>query len=247
MSDVDVTARAITAYRDGCSLQNIARDLALGKAEVRALLVAAGTSIRRRGFAAMAPETRRRIATLGGAAIPPERRAYAQNRELAADAGSRGGMSRHYGVAERGNRLSRTPEYRIWRRMLDRCSNPKDRSYRNYGGRGIQVCERWLTFENFLADMGSRPPGLSIDRMDNDGGYSPENCRWATREQQMNNTRATRHIDAFGQTRPATEWAAIAGIDSDLILTRLRAGWAADDAVSLPARQGFRPSTSPAR
>jgi hypothetical protein len=80
--------------------------------------------------------------------------------------------------------------YVNWQNMIQRCENPKIRSFHNYGGRGITVCERWKVFENFYADMGDRPsPAYSIDRLDNDKGYSPDNCRWATAREQMLNTR----------------------------------------------------------
>lgn len=95
-------------------------------------------------------------------------------------------MARH-GDARRGKR---TPEYRAWYSVHQRCSNPKVYRYDRYGGRGIGVCERWQEFENFLADMGRRPgPGYSIDRVDNDGDYEPGNCRWATRVEQVRTTR----------------------------------------------------------
>ncbi|HCP78957.1 MAG: hypothetical protein CML16_03100 [Pusillimonas sp.] len=93
--------------------------------------------------------------------------------------------------------LSDTATYNTWIKIRDRCSNPRNAKYPDYGGRGITVCDRWHVFENFLSDMGTKPaPELSIDRINNDGDYEPGNCRWATAKQQANNRRAARRTGA---------------------------------------------------
>jgi len=104
-------------------------------------------------------------------------------------------------------------EYISWIGMFQRCNNPNDRGYSNYGGRGIKVCDRWFqSFENFLADMGKKPtPSHTIDRIDNDGNYTPENCRWATMQEQCRNRRNNRRITFQGKTLCIIEWLKLQG------------------------------------
>lgn len=103
--------------------------------------------------------------------------------------------------------LSTTPEYSAWKDMVGRCTNPNFKNYESYGGRGITVCGRWLEFDNFLSDMGQRPAGLTLDRVNNDGPYSPENCRWTTVGVQCRNKRNTVNITALGRTQCSADWA----------------------------------------
>jgi hypothetical protein len=95
----------------------------------------------------------------------------------------------HGEAASRTRNQKRTTEYQIWHSMRKRCFDPNCPAYKHYGGRGITICKRWLKFENFLADMGRRPKGKSIDRVNNNGDYKKSNCRWATAKQQVNNRR----------------------------------------------------------
>lgn len=117
---------------------------------------------------------------------------------------------------------SHDPIYYIWQLMLARCYSASRSNYHRYGGRGITVCARWRrSFEAFLADMGERPPGMSLDRIDNNGNYEPGNCRWATRKQQARNTRANRLITHDGKTQTAMEWCEEYGLNFRTFTNRL--------------------------
>ncbi len=129
----------------------------------------------------------------------------------------------------------RTALYGIWSKAKGRCDNPADAAYRKYGGRGIVMCERWRnSFADFAADMGERPsPFHSIERKDNNGPYSPDNCRWATKGEQANNRTTSRVIEVDGTARTAMQWSKETGIHESLIRARIdRLGWTPKDAVS---------------
>lgn len=132
-------------------------------------------------------------------------------------------------------------EYWIWNAMKNRCNNPRYKHYQDYGGRGISVCERWMEFANFYADMGEKPDGMSLERRDNEAGYSPENCYWADRKTQNSNKRNSRFIEADGVIRTITEWGRVTGISHTTIIFRINHGWPEDQAATIPAR-GKRPS-----
>ena len=102
--------------------------------------------------------------------------------------------------------------YRSWCKMKSRCLNKNHNDYNNYGARGIKVCDRWMKFENFWEDMGERPSKMTLDRVDVNGNYEPNNCRWATNEQQYNNTRTNVFISWDGKTRTIMQWAKELGI-----------------------------------
>lgn len=150
-------------------------------------------------------------------------------RPLVASSESKG-MLRH-GHASRGRPSG---AWRTWRGLFTRCTNRKDPGWKNYGGRGITVCERWRVFENFLADMGERPAGASIDRINNDGNYEPGNCRWATRIEQNSNTRVAKHLTMNGETRTLSGWARVVGIGAPTIHHRLKVGWSVERALTTP-------------
>lgn len=140
---------------------------------------------------------------------------------------------------------SKTRTYRIWQAMLNRCRYPTSHMYHRYGGRGIAVCERWTSFENFIADMGECPPGFSIDRIDNDADYGPENCRWADRKTQARNKSTNRIISFEGKRKCLKEWAESLSMDQASLAERIDK-WGVKRALSTPKGKshGFIKSVS---
>jgi len=136
-----------------------------------------------------------------------------------------------HGHAIRGKK---SPTYGSWLHMVQRVKNKKEKRYYDYGGRGIQVCDRWLKFENFLADMGERPKDKSIDRVDNNGHYEPSNCRWATRKEQADNKRNTIFIEYDGKLKTINQWAVELKIEPDTLRCRIKRGWTAKRAIETP-------------
>lgn len=130
-------------------------------------------------------------------------------------------------------------ERSVWKSMRGRCQNPNVTGYQYYGGRGITVCERWNSFANFLADMGPRPSsGHSIERKDNDGSYSPENCCWATRLEQACNVQKSRRITHDGRTQTISQWARELNMEYNTLFGRIsNYGWAHERALTTPVRR----------
>lgn len=121
--------------------------------------------------------------------------------------------------------LSDTRVFKIWSGMLQRCTNPKVRAYQHYGARGISVCDRWRRFEDFLADMGDAPAEHSIERVDNDRGYEPGNCKWLPQALQAQNRRGNVYLDVGGKTICVAEASRRTGIGEGAIRWRIRKGW----------------------
>lgn len=135
--------------------------------------------------------------------------------------------------SKRKHGLSHSPEYRAWENAKSRCRNPNNRKYSIYGGRGIQMCKRWLdSFENFYSDMGPRPSArYSLDRIDGNKGYEPENCRWATLDEQNNNRSFNRLIGLRGERVTVAQASKMTGIPHATIISRLSRGWTEEEAL----------------
>jgi hypothetical protein len=136
---------------------------------------------------------------------------------------------------------SKTPTWRSWSCMIHRCTNKKNIGFANYGGRGITVCDSWRKFDGFLRDMGWRPEGTSLDRIDPNGNYEPSNCRWASRIQQANNRRDNFILEMNGERLTLPEWARKTGIKLASLRTRIyQLGWPAEKALTSPIVRGGR-------
>jgi DNA-directed RNA polymerase subunit RPC12/RpoP len=127
-----------------------------------------------------------------------------------------------------------------WDAMMQRCYNPQHKAYADYGGRGVEVIERWHIAENFYEDMGDRPATLSLDRIDNSKGYAPDNCRWATRKEQQNNTRRNHRLTHNGESLTITEWSSRTGLKPGTIRGRLSRGWDIPTTLTTPTKGNKR-------
>lgn len=136
--------------------------------------------------------------------------------------------------ANKTHGMSKSPAYAVWRSMIARCDNPKHKAYHNYGGRGLSVCREWYDFNVFLADMGEPPfKGASLDRTDNNKGYTKTNCRWVNATEQSRNKRNNRILAVRGVSKTVGEWAQEMGIKHNTICYRLENGWTPEDAVTV--------------
>lgn len=138
--------------------------------------------------------------------------------------------------ARRTHGQSKSPTYRAWKAMRARCFSPSNKDYAQYGGRGITVCENWRdNFSQFLADMGEQPPGMTVERKDPNGPYSPDNCLWATRLQQARNRRSSRLVEVNGRRMCLSEACQRFGQPRTRIRDRLANGWSLMDALQTPS------------
>ena len=142
--------------------------------------------------------------------------------------------------------MTGTRIYRIWLGMKQRCFYEKSHNFEYYGGRGISVCEKWKnSFETFFEDMKLPPTEKhSLERIDNDGNYCPENCKWATATEQMNNSRHCHYLTYQGETLTISQWTKKMGLTRSVIHARLKTGWTVDRTISTPIRRATSPKCS---
>ena len=135
-------------------------------------------------------------------------------------------------------RIGKSRIYVIWETMIQRCTNPNNRAYIHYGGRGISICERWRKFENFIKDMKFPPTDRhQIDRIDNNSHYCPDNCQWATRKQQARNTRRNRYITFNDKTQCLSAWAEQYSMTPISLWKRLNRGWSVEKSLTTPLKK----------
>lgn len=136
----------------------------------------------------------------------------------------------------RSHGASGTNLYAVWKMMRQRCLNPRNKDYQWYGGSGISICKRWEKFENFVTDMGLRPEGGTLERINGNKNYTPSNCRWASIQEQQRNRRDMRPLTLSGRTQLSTDWAVELGIPKSTICNRLKNGWSVERTLSTPRR-----------
>lgn len=134
--------------------------------------------------------------------------------------------------------MTGTKIFRIWAEMKSRCLNKNRKDYKNYGNRGIKICDEWMKFENFYEDMGNYPKGKSIDRIDNNKGYCKKNCKWSTRIEQNNNKRTNHLLTYQGKTMNITQWSKYLNISRGVLNARIfRYNWSIEKVLSTPVRK----------
>jgi hypothetical protein len=132
--------------------------------------------------------------------------------------------------------MSKSPTWWTWVSMMKRCSYPKDKEFKNYGGRGISICRTWRSFEGFHVAMGDRPEGTTLDRIDRDGHYVIENCRWSTNTEQVRNRSNTRYLEYKGQRLPLAEWSDKLSVSYATLIKRHSYGWSSAKILETPIR-----------
>ena len=150
------------------------------------------------------------------------------NKKIISVGNVKSGQIKSCGCLRKKHGMTKTRTYISWQGMKGRCFNKNREKYKDYGARGITVCDRWLGkngFENFYTDMGERPEGKTLDRIDNNGNYCPENCRWSSPKEQANNQRSNILITYKGKTKNMKQWSEELGIKYDIIGMRIRKGW----------------------
>jgi len=156
------------------------------------------------------------------------------------------GNSKSCGCTKRRHGLYRTSEYKCWINIRSRCENKNDPCYSYYGARGIQVCDAWQSFDQFLADMGFKPSRrCSIERLDVNGNYTPENCTWATPQEQARNKRTSIWIEHNGERLHLKDWEARTGVNADVLGRRLKNGWSVERTLTTPGGKKPPPRRRP--